>query len=205
MVLYSGYIAVWAMLNPSQMPPPEPKMSLREKLRELAQLIPCLLLIALVFVVLLTGWATATECAAWGVLGSLAIAWWSGSLTRKAFWDSVMGTTRLTGMIMLILAGASFMSTSMGYTGIPVALAAWVDSLKLSPYHADRGADRDVHHPRRRARRHLDDRADHGRSFCRWFRRPVSIWSGSESSWCSSSRWPRYRHRSGSICSCYKP
>ena len=37
-------------------------------------------------------------------------------------------------MIMLILAGASFMSTSMGYTGIPVALASWVNSLNLSPY-----------------------------------------------------------------------
>jgi tripartite ATP-independent transporter DctM subunit len=134
MGLYSGYIAVWALLNPDKMPPREPKMTLREKLRESANLIPCMLLIALVFVVLLTGWATATECAAWGVLGALAIAWWSGSLSRIAFWDSVMGTTRLTAMIMLILAGASFMSTSMGYTGIPAALANWVDGLKLSPY-----------------------------------------------------------------------
>lgn len=134
MVLYSGYIAVWALLNPDQMPPREPSIPLREKLRESANLIPCMLLITLVFVVLLTGWATATECAAWGVLGSLAIAWWSGGLTGKAFWDSVMGTTRMTGMIMLILAGASFMSTSMGYTGIPAALASWVDGLKLSPF-----------------------------------------------------------------------
>ena len=134
MVLYSGYIAVWALLNPDKMPPPEPSMSFREKLRESANLIPCMLLITLVFVVLLTGWATATECAAWGVLGSLLIAWWSENLTKQAFWDSVMGTTRLTGMIMLILAGASFMSTSMGYTGIPAALASWVDGLKLSPF-----------------------------------------------------------------------
>ena len=134
MVLFSGYIAVWAMLNPHLMPPLEPRMSLREKLRESANLIPCMLLITLVFVVLLTGWATATECAAWGVLGSLLIAWWSGLLTARSFWDSVMGTTRLTGMIMLILAGASFMSTSMGYTGIPAALASWVDGLHLSPF-----------------------------------------------------------------------
>jgi tripartite ATP-independent transporter DctM subunit len=109
-------------------------MTLRERLRESAQLIPCMLLIALVFLALLLGWATATECAAWGVLGSFAIAWWSGSLTKESFWQSVMGTTRITCMIMLILAGASFMSTSMAYTGIPVALAAWVDALNLSPY-----------------------------------------------------------------------
>src|SRR4029078_1425021 len=134
MALYSGYIAVWALLNPDKMPPPEPRMTLREKLKESLQLIPCTLLILLVFVVLLLGWATATECAAWGVLGSLAIAWWSGSLSWESFWASVMGTTRITCMIMLILAGASFMATSMAYTGIPQALASWVDGLHLSPY-----------------------------------------------------------------------
>ncbi len=134
MVLYSGYIAVWALLHPSQMPPREPTMTFREKLSESMNLIPCLLLITMIFVVLIVGWATATECAAWGALGALAIAWWSGSLNLTNFWASVMGATRLTAMIMLILAGASFMSTSMGYTGIPVALASWVEGLKLSPF-----------------------------------------------------------------------
>jgi tripartite ATP-independent transporter DctM subunit len=134
MALYSGYIALWSVLNPHKTPPAEPRMSFREKLKESTNLIPVALLIALVFFTLLLGWATATECAAWGVLGSLAIAWWSGSLSWESFWASVMGTTRTTCMIMLILAGASFMSTSMAYTGIPQALAAWVDSLHLSPY-----------------------------------------------------------------------
>ena len=134
MALYSGYIAVWSLLNPHRTPPREPSMTFREKLRESTNLVPVLLLIALVFLSLLLGWATATECAAWGVLGSLAIAWWQGSLNRETFWASVMGTTRITCMIMLILAGASFMSTSLAYTGIPLALASWVDGLNLSPY-----------------------------------------------------------------------
>ncbi|MBN9062827.1 MAG: TRAP transporter large permease subunit [Rhizobiales bacterium] len=134
MALYSGYIAGWSIINKDKMPPPERAMSFREKLRESANLIPLTLLIALVFLALLLGWATATECAAWGVLGSLALAWWSGTLTAKSFWDSVMGTTRVTCMIMLILAGASFMKQSMGYTGIPLALASWVDGLQLGPY-----------------------------------------------------------------------
>jgi tripartite ATP-independent transporter DctM subunit len=134
MGLYSGYIAVWSLLNPNKMPPPEPRMTFREKMRESANLIPLTLLIVLVFAALLLGWATATECAAWGVLGSLALAWWGGALDRKSFWDSVMGTTRVTCMIMLILAGASFMKQSMGYTGIPLALAEWVDGFNLGPY-----------------------------------------------------------------------
>src|SRR5262247_4240322 len=134
MVLYSGYIVLWSLANPKKTPPADPPLPFKEKLRESLNLIPCLLLITMVFLSLLLGWATATECAAWGVLGSLAIAWWQGMLDRKSFWDSVMGATRVNCMIMLILAGASYMSTSMGYTGIPRALASWVDSFQLSPY-----------------------------------------------------------------------
>ena len=109
-------------------------MSFRKRISELLNLIPCLLLIVFVFLSLLMGWATATECAAWGVLGSLAIAWWQGALTWQSFWASVMGATRVNCMILLILAGASYMGTSMAYTGIPMALASWVNSLQLSPY-----------------------------------------------------------------------
>ena len=134
MLLYSGYIAGWHVLHPDKAPPPEPKLTLREKLRESRNLIPVSLLIALIFAALILGWATATECAAWGVAASFAIAWWQGFLSRESFWQSVMGTVKVTCMIMLILAGAAFMKQSMGYTGIPNALAAWVDNLDLSPY-----------------------------------------------------------------------
>jgi tripartite ATP-independent transporter DctM subunit len=134
MVLYSGYIAAWSLAHPGRTPPADPPIPLRDKLRESAQLIPLLLLITLVFVSLLAGWATATECAAWGVLGSLAIAWWHGALSWQSFRDSVLGATRVNCMILLILAGASYISTSMGYTGIPRELAAWVNGLNLSPY-----------------------------------------------------------------------
>jgi tripartite ATP-independent transporter DctM subunit len=134
MVLYSGYIAGWSLAHPEKTPPAEPSMSLREKLHESRQLLPLALLIILVFLSLMLGWATATECAAWGVMGSLAIAWWHNALTWDSFWASVMGTVRVNCMIMLILAGASYMSVSMAYTGIPMALASWVDSFHLSPY-----------------------------------------------------------------------
>src|ERR1041385_2533833 len=134
MALYSGYIAIWSLLHPEKTPPPEPTLTFREKIAESAQLIPTLLLILLVFVALLFGLATATECAAWGVMGSLMIAWWHGMLSWESFFQSVMGATRVTCMIMLILAGASYMSTSMAYTGVPQALATWVGHFNLSPY-----------------------------------------------------------------------
>ncbi|MGL5114538.1 MAG: TRAP transporter large permease [Beijerinckiaceae bacterium] len=134
MALYSGYIAGWHILNPDKAPPADPPTTLREKLRESRNLIPVSLLIILIFAALGFGWATATECAAWGVVASFAIAGWQRLLTRDSFWQSVMGTVKVTCMIMLILAGASFMKQSMGYTGIPNALAAWVDAMQLNPY-----------------------------------------------------------------------
>jgi tripartite ATP-independent transporter DctM subunit len=133
MALYSGYIALWSMLNPEKTPPRDPPIPFRQKLRESANLAPCLLLILAVFFSLMLGLATATECAAWGVAGALLLAWWSGTLNRKAFLESVMSATRLTCMIMLILAGAAYTTAAMAYTGIPAALAEWVKGQNLTP------------------------------------------------------------------------
>ncbi|MFG1204952.1 TRAP transporter large permease subunit [Xanthobacter aminoxidans] len=133
MALYSGYIMLWSLLNPSRTPPRDPHMPFAEKLRQSAKLLPCLLLIAAVFLSLVLGIATATECAAWGVTGALALAWWSGTLTWKTLVESVMSATRLSCMIMLIIAGAAFTTAAMAYTGIPVALAEWVQGLNLTP------------------------------------------------------------------------
>jgi tripartite ATP-independent transporter DctM subunit len=134
MLLFSGYIAAWAIANPAKTPPPPPPMSFIEKVRKSGNLIPVTLLIVFIVWILVAGIATATECAAYGVLGSLAIAWWSGSLTWKSFIDSLMSATRVSCMIMFILAGASYLSMAMAFTGIPRALAEWVNGLGLSPY-----------------------------------------------------------------------
>jgi tripartite ATP-independent transporter DctM subunit len=134
MALYSGYIIVWSLLNPAKTPPRDPPLPFAEKLRQSAKLLPCLLLILAVFFSLILGLATATECAAWGVAGALLLAWWSGTLTRETFFESVMSATRLTCMIMLILAGAAFTTAAMAYTGIPAGLAEWVQGQNLTPH-----------------------------------------------------------------------
>ena len=92
-----------------------------------------MLLILFIIWVMVAGWATATEAAAYGVLGALAIAWWSGGLDRASLVASLMGATRLSCMIMFILAGA-FLSSCMAFTGIPRALAEWVAALEPNKY-----------------------------------------------------------------------
>jgi tripartite ATP-independent transporter DctM subunit len=134
MLLFSGYIAVWALLNPSKQPPREPRMNLGAKLRASAQLIPCALLIMGTIGTMFIGWATATEAAAFGVLGSLVLAAVTRSLSWQSFIDSLRGATRLSCMIMFILAGAAFLTKAMALTGIPAALAAGAAALELGPY-----------------------------------------------------------------------
>jgi tripartite ATP-independent transporter DctM subunit len=133
MVLFSAYIAIWAVLNPDKQPAKEPALSFQEKMRASAQLIPCGILIIAVIGTMFIGWATATEAAGFGVLGSLILAAVTRTLTWKSFKESLMGATRLSCMIMFILAGAAFLTKAMALTGIPSALASGVEALNLGP------------------------------------------------------------------------
>ncbi len=134
MALFMGYIALWALFNRDRMPPPEPAVPLVEKIRRLRLLLPTVLLIALVIGAIYTGIATATEAATLGVAGSLALAFFSGSLSWANFRESLDGATRTTCMIGFIIAAAGFLSVVMGYAGIPRQLAQWIGTFQLSPY-----------------------------------------------------------------------
>ncbi len=134
MALFMGYIAWWSIRNPSKVPAADPPSSFLEKVRKSGNLIPCALLIIFIVWVLVAGYATATECAAYGVFGSLVIAAYSRSLTWQNFWEGLMGTTRTSCMIMIILAGAAFLTKTMAFTGVPRELAEWVNGMQLSPY-----------------------------------------------------------------------
>ena len=133
MALFSGYIAWWSLRHPDRVPAADPPTTFIEKIRRSGNLIPCTVLIIFIVWVLVAGWATATECAAYGVVGSLALALWSRTLTWRNFWEGLMGTTRTSCMIMFILAGAAFLTKTMAFTGIPRALAEWVTAMHLSP------------------------------------------------------------------------
>jgi tripartite ATP-independent transporter DctM subunit len=134
MGLFSGYIAWWSWRHPDRVPPPDEPMDFWTKVKRSGSLIPCGLLIVFIVWVLVAGIATATECAAYGVLGSLAIAAAGRNLTWQNFWQGLIGATRMSCMIMFILAGAAFLTKTMAFTGIPKALAEAVSAAQLSPY-----------------------------------------------------------------------
>jgi tripartite ATP-independent transporter DctM subunit len=133
-LLFSGYLVYWALRNPALVPPPDARMSFGAKLRESRYLLPIIALIVAVLGSIYSGVATATEAAALGVLGALVISAAQGSLTWKTFTESLIGGTRLYCMIALILAGAAFLTLSMGYIGLPRHLAEWIATLGLSQF-----------------------------------------------------------------------
>lgn len=131
--LFMGYVVFWSFVRKDEVPPAEPKRGLGEKLKESVFLVPVVLLVLVVIGSMYGGWATATEAAAFGVIGALLLAALQGSLSWDSFVASLMGATRTSCMIALILAGAAFLSLSMGFTGLPRSLAEWIASLDLTP------------------------------------------------------------------------
>ncbi len=132
--MFMAYVVAWHFLFPSQRPKPEPKVSFRDKLHASRFLIPVLLLITLVIGSMYLGYATATEAAAFGVLGSLSMAALQRSLSFETFSASLMGAVRTSTMVAFILMGAAFLALAMGFTGLPRALAAFIAEQNLSVF-----------------------------------------------------------------------
>jgi C4-dicarboxylate transporter, DctM subunit len=131
MAIFSLVVAIYAIFNPDQIPERETPMSLSARLWESRRLIPIMLLIIAVLGCIYGGIATPTEAAAIGVTGALVLALVSGGLDRQTFWKSVVSATRTSSMIGLILSGAAFLSTAMGFTGLPEQFADWIISMNL--------------------------------------------------------------------------
>jgi tripartite ATP-independent transporter DctM subunit len=135
MLLFAGYIALWAALNPHKTPPREGETTLLQKIYAARHLIPAVLLIAAVIGSIYSGVATPTEAAAIGVAGALILAAIGGSLNWQSFAASVMGATRTSCMIAFILAGAAFLTVAMGFTGVPRIMAEWISAQGFSAVH----------------------------------------------------------------------
>ena len=133
-LIFSSYIAFWSLRHPEQIPAADAPMTLAQKISESRNLIPVILLITAVLGSIYAGIATATEAAALGVVGSLALSTVQGSMSWATFKESLMGGTRLYCMIAMILAGAAFLTLSMGYIGLPRHLAEWIATLSLSKF-----------------------------------------------------------------------
>ncbi|MSQ20304.1 MAG: TRAP transporter large permease subunit [Betaproteobacteria bacterium] len=90
------------------------------------------LLIMLVLGGIYTGFVTATEAAAIGALGAFVLMIFAKQLSRTTFKDAMIETARTTGMIFLLLVGASIFTGFMAISGVPQKLAEAIVEAKLS-------------------------------------------------------------------------
>ncbi len=133
-LMFMLYVILWSILNKRLMPKSNESFSFLEKIQGSKQLLPVIFLITAVISSIYTGIATATEAASLGVVGALILSFFQGTLNRKTFKLSLLGATKTSCMIAFILAGSTFLSLAMGFTGLPRNLAIWIDAMNLSPY-----------------------------------------------------------------------
>ena len=133
-LIFMSYVIVWSLINKKKMPKIVEEYSFFEKVKKSKQLLPVILLISAVIGSIYTGIATATEAASLGVVGALILSFFQKSLNLKTFKSSLLGATKTSCMIAFILAGSTFLSLAMGFTGLPRNLAIWIENMDLSPY-----------------------------------------------------------------------
>ena len=133
-IIFMLYVIIWSLINKKIMPKSFENFSFFEKIKRSKQLLPVILLILAVIGSIYAGIATATEAAALGVIGALILSYLQKSLNLETFKKSLLGATKTSCMIAFILAGSSFLSLAMGFTGLPRNLAIWIQSMDLSPY-----------------------------------------------------------------------
>lgn len=131
--LFTACILLMCFIKPS-MGSPAPRTTFREKIRSLSGTIEMLILFCLVIGGLILGWFTPTEAAGIGAAGAILIALVKRSLTWEKFKLALLGTTRTSAMVLLIIACAMIFSRFLSVSGLPQKLAQWVAGLDASPY-----------------------------------------------------------------------
>lgn len=106
----------------------------REMLMGLVSLGPIIILFTIIIGSIYKGWATPTEAASVGVGGAFVIAAMFGAISVKMITDAVIGTVKITSMIMLVVIGASFLNFTLSAAGLSSELSQFLEGLGLSPF-----------------------------------------------------------------------
>lgn len=123
-------IVIWAHLRP-ELGPKGPRFTFRERWNSLSGLIETLILFAVIMGGLFLGIFTPTEAGAIGACGTLILALAGRNLTLKGFLAALFETTRISCMILVIVAGATIFGHFLAVTRIPFDIAQVVSEIEL--------------------------------------------------------------------------
>ncbi|MEQ5768908.1 TRAP transporter large permease subunit [Halomonas sp. H33-56] len=134
--LFMTYVIGWSLLVGNRrgaVGKRDSDMPLRQKLSGSLQLLPLLALIGGILGSIYGGLASPTEAAASGVVLSMLTARANGHFNATIFKDALFAAVRTSCMIAFIIAGASFLSSAMSFTQLPMDLAEKIGAMGLSP------------------------------------------------------------------------
>ena len=131
-LMFSIAIIIWVNLKP-EIAPRGPNFSIKEKLKSLSGLIETIILFLMVMGGLFFGIFTPTEAGAIGAFGTFLIAVVRRKISFQGFVQSLVETTRISCMILMVVAGATIFGHFLAVTRIPFDVANWVSSFNLSP------------------------------------------------------------------------
>ncbi|TAN11799.1 MAG: TRAP transporter large permease subunit [Burkholderiaceae bacterium] len=134
-VLFMAYIFAYALIYRKRMPiaqPAGPRGEKRSALRTAADVLPVIILILGVLGAIYMGLATPSEAGAIGTLLAVLIVASAGELSLARIWISLTTTTRISAMLVFIIAGAQITTYVLVKTGISSGLANYVTGLGLS-------------------------------------------------------------------------
>ena len=129
-ILFMATIILWTKARPD-LAPKGPKTSIREKISALLGLIETIILIIVVLGGLFLGFFTPTEAGAVGAFGALVIAVVRRNISFKGFTQALLETTKISCMIMVIVAGATIFGHFLAITRIPFDIAGWIVGFNL--------------------------------------------------------------------------
>ena len=109
------------------------KTTWEARMRLLPDLLPPIILLVIVIFSIFFGIATATEAAAVGIVGALAMAAWDRRLSWRMLRDVCENTVRTTAMVVAILVGAFFLNVIINTIGLTQQLSRLIAAYQLSP------------------------------------------------------------------------
>ncbi len=133
--LYAVMILVRALLDPTAAPAYEvTPLPWRTRLWLFCtDVLPMGIVVFLVIGLILLGWATPSEAAAFGAVGVLVLALLYRGLTWESLMKSIDGAMRVTVMAFMIILGSATFSQLLAYSGASSGIVAWATGLALDP------------------------------------------------------------------------
>jgi tripartite ATP-independent transporter DctM subunit len=136
--LFTGYAMVRCSINPSLGPPLEGDAIIDDRRKVWIEffkgLVPPAALVLSALGSIMFGFATPTEGAACGAVGSLLLTLAYRKLNYTVFRDSLIKTLQITVLILFLVAASNFFGAVFARLGTPSAITEWLISLEINPY-----------------------------------------------------------------------